>query len=348
MAGGSRGQRFCERVEAEGYHPGRIHLENAQRYRRGEFTAVVHVGEKRDVARNFQPKFHQGQQRTAADHIVVDQHGLRAAGAIGEERFPHLVAVGVGLTPADHFDVGAGTGRGLGGSLLFVVEESAEVLVFQHLRQHGDDEDFPVSAFDQVLHPFFHGAALVETDRLQPGEFGVLVEEAGEPRGAVAGDDVFDFTAGEILFEIEERATAGLEVEIDLEIEVAFRRLLLELVQQLGVEQALMQEGILAEGEADHIDPLAGADEGAAPGHPFDQLALNQMLKTFVDRDRRDVVDFREFQRGGQPGAVGQFPGNDPPCQMVGDLDLQRAAGDGFKRGHTTVSFSDIPLSYQV
>ena len=167
----------------------------------------------------------------------------------------------------------------------------------------------------------------------------MVVEETGQPRGAVAGDDRLDLAAGEILFEVEERAAAGLEIEGDLEIEVALRRLPLELIQQLGVEQALMEEGIFPEGETDHIDPLAGADEGSAPGHPFDQLPLNQMPETLVDRDRSDVVDLRELQRGGQPGSVGQFAGDDPPGQMIGDLNLQRPAGDGFECGHTTTSF---------
>jgi len=60
------------------------------------------------------------------------------------------------------------------------------------------------------------------------------------------------------------------------------------------------------------------------------------MLQALVDRDRRDMVEFRQFQRRGQPRAVGQFARNDPLRQMVGDLQLQRAAGHGFKRGHET------------
>ncbi|UKI32864.1 MAG: hypothetical protein L6W00_04785 [Lentisphaeria bacterium] len=82
-----------------------------------------------------------------------------------------------------------------------------------------------------------------------------------------------------------------------------------------------------------------GADEGAASGHPFDQLPLDQMLQALVDCYRCNMVYFSKFQRRRQPCPVGKFPGNDPPGQMVGDLNLQRLAGDGFERGHTTTSF---------
>ena len=183
---------------------------------------------------------------------------------------------------------------------------------------------------------FFHGAALVKADRFEPGDFRMFVEKAGQAVGTVAGDHRLDFAAGEVLFEIEQRTVAGFEVEVNLEIQVAFRRLPLELVQKLRVKRTLVQERILAERKSDHVDPLAGAHERAAPRHPFDQLPLHQMLQALVDRDRRDMVEFRQFQRRGQPRAVGQFARNDPLRQMVGDLQLQRAAGHGFKRGHET------------
>ena len=85
MAAGSVPQRGGKRIETDGNHPGRIDLQHAQRHRRREFTAVVHMGQHRNVARDFQPQLHQRQQQPAADHVVIDQHCVRAAGGIGAD-----------------------------------------------------------------------------------------------------------------------------------------------------------------------------------------------------------------------------------------------------------------------
>ena len=95
-------------------------------------------------------------------------------------------------------------------------------------------------------------------------------------------------------------------------------------------------------------------DQGYAYLHTvLDRKAELVLLYNKVKNERKQVADFSwdmtriyfvspyfsKFQRRRQPCPVGKFPGNDPPGQMVGDLNLQRLAGDGFERGHTTTSF---------
>lgn len=58
-------------------------------------------------------------------------------------------------------------------------------------------------------------------------------------------------------FEIEHRAAARFEIEIDLQVEGAFERLLLEFVEQLRIEVAPVAERILAEYERDDVDAFA-------------------------------------------------------------------------------------------
>lgn len=130
------------------------------------------------------------------------------------------------------------------------------------------------------------------------------------------------------------RAAARFEIEIDLQVEGAFERLLLEFVEQLRIEVAPVAERILAEYERDDVDAFAGAHEGSAPRLPLDELPLNEMLQAFVDRDRRHMVEPGEFDGRRQAGFVGQLSRDDPVRQMIGDLLLQRRGGVGFEGDH--------------